>query len=178
MLHNPSNKVPVKLSNAGGFTLKSFTRDEQAESDVWLLHEAIDLCQEGQQFYVQATLGTDDYNIKRIFIHMADIRKCMLDRLTPLFSVVRSSQARPIDSQTYHQQSSHRHYAKAEQVIQHKPLPQVIAVLVETEQQVLVHLKQTARKTKNQRVASQLAEGIAWLQMSCDTMKNLSFAHT
>ncbi|MEH6734619.1 MAG: hypothetical protein V7690_08240 [Shewanella sp.] len=158
--------------------MKSFTRDEQAESDVWLLHEAIDLCREGQQFYAQATLGTDDYNIKRIFIRMADIRKCMLDRLTPLFSVVRTSQARPIDSQTYHQQSSHRHYAKAEQVIQHKPLPQAIALLVETEQQVLAHLKQTARKTKNQRVASQLAEGIAWLQMSCDTMKNLSFAHT
>ncbi|MBB1440880.1 glutamyl-tRNA reductase, partial [Shewanella sp. SG41-4] len=146
-------------------------------SDVWLLHEAIDLCQEGQQFYAQATLGADDYNIKRTFIHMAKIRKCMLEHLTPLFSLVRSSQARPIDSRTYHQQSSRRHYAKAEQVIQDKPLPQVIAVLVETEQQVLVDLKQAARKAKNQRVASQLAEGIAWLQMSCDNMNKLSVVH-
>jgi hypothetical protein len=158
--------------------LKSYTRDEQVESDVWLLHEAINLCQEGEQFYAQATLGADDYNIKRIFIHMADIRKSMLRRLTPLLTMVRSSLVRPMDSKTFHQQSSYKYYAKAEQLIQEKPLAEVIAVLVETEQQVLVHLKQAARKTKNQHVASQLAEGIAWLQMSCDTMKNLSTVHT
>lgn|GEM_PF-910423 len=154
--------------------MKSYTRDEQVESDVWLLHEAIDLCQEGEQFYAQAILGADDYNIKRVFIHMADIRKCMLTRLTPLFTLMRSSQARPMDSKTFHQQSSYKHYAKAEHLIQDKPLPQVIAVLVETEQQVLTQLKYAAKKTKNKRVAGQLAEGIAWLQMSFDTMKRLS----
>ncbi|AZG71417.1 glutamyl-tRNA reductase [Shewanella livingstonensis] len=158
--------------------MKSYTRDEQVESDVWLLHEAIDLCQEGEQFYAQATLEADDYNIKRVFIHMSDIRKCMLSRLTPLLNVVKPSQVRPIESKTFYQQSSYKYYAKAELLIHEQPLQQVIAVLVETEQQVLTQLKHAAKKTNNQRVAGQLAEGIAWLQMSCDTMKSLSIVST
>ncbi|MCT8988348.1 glutamyl-tRNA reductase [Shewanella phaeophyticola] len=142
-------------------------------SDLWLLNEAIDLCQAGQQFYAQATKGVIDYNIKRIFSHMAEVRKGMLSRLTALFKQVEPRYPQVIDSIDHLTPPLSPYYAEAEKAIAQNRMTKAIKVLITAEQYVLSRLKLAAKRANSQRVTRQLAEGIAWLQISCDSMKNL-----
>ena len=144
-------------------------------ADLWLLNEAIDLCQAGQQFYAQATKGADDYNVKRIFGHMAEIRKGILNRLTALFKLVEPRYPQTIESIDTLRPSLSPFYAEAEKAIEQKRLAKAINVLVTAEQYVLNRLKLAAKRANSQQVTRQLAEGIASLQISCDSMKNLQF---
>ena len=142
-------------------------------ADLWLLNEAIDLCQAGQQFYSQATKGADDYNIKRIFNHMAEIRKGMLSRLTALFKQVEPRYPQTIESVDALRPSLGSYYAKAEKAMEQKHVDKAIKILIDIEKYVLNRLKLVAKCASSQQVTRQLAEGIAWLQISCDSMKNL-----
>ncbi|WP_350432034.1 hypothetical protein ABIS04_18745 [Shewanella sp. H8] len=142
-------------------------------TDLWLLNEAIDLCQAGQQFYAQATKGIDDYNIKRIFGHMAEVRKGILRRLTALFKQVEPRYPQTIESIETLRPSLRPYYAEAEKAIEQKRVAKAIKVLITAEQYVLSRLKLAAKRASSQQVIRQLAEGIAWLQISCDSMKNL-----
>ena len=142
-------------------------------SDLWLLNEAIDLCQAGQLFYSQATKGAIDYNIKRIFGHMAEVRKGMLSRLTALFKQVEPRYPRVVDSIGHLTPPLSPYYAEAEKAMAQNRMTKAIKVLIAAEQYVLSRLKLAAKRANSQRVTRQLAEGIAWLQISCDSMKNL-----
>ncbi|MCL1112332.1 hypothetical protein L2703_01705 [Shewanella basaltis] len=143
-------------------------------SDLWLLNEAIDLCQAGQQFYSQATKGADDYNIKRIFSHMAEVRKTILSRLAALFKQVEPRYPQTIERIETLRPSLSPYYAEAEKAIGQKRVAKAIKVLITAEQYVLSRLKLAAKRASSQLVTRQLAEGIASLQISCDSMKNLS----
>ena len=143
-------------------------------SDLWLINEAIDLCQAGQQFYTQATEGADDYNLKRIFRHMAEIRKTMLSRLTALFKQVEPRYPQTIESIDTLRPSLTPYYAEAEKAIAHNRMTTAVKVLIAAEQYVLSRLKLAAKRASSQQVTRQLAESIASLQISCDSMKNLS----
>lgn len=143
------------------------------ETDLWLLNEAIDLCQAGQQFYTQAAKLTDDYNIKRIFSHMADIRKGMLSRLTVIFRQTQPRYPQVIEGVDTLTPSLIPYYAEAEKAIEQKCLARAVKLLILAEQYVLTRLKLVAKRASSQLVTRQLAEGIAWLQISCDSMKSL-----
>ncbi|MGX9462056.1 hypothetical protein ACWXWU_12580 [Shewanella sp. A14] len=148
-------------------------KDVHDGADFWLLNEAIDLCQAGQQFYSKASKGTDDYNIKRIFNHMAEIKKGMLHRLATLFKQVQPCYAWSVGNIETLKPLLSPYYAEAERAIEQKRLSQAIQVLIAAEQYVLMRLKVAAKRANSQCVARQLAESIAWLQISCDNMKNM-----
>lgn len=138
-------------------------------SDVWLLNDIIDLCQEGQVFYCQAKESVADYNLKRIFSRMAAIHSRMLTELIPLFSQEKQVpiifnraviDIKPTYVTVYH-------------AVTHQHTSQTIIVILKTERQALMRLKLAVKQANSQRVAHQLAEGTAWLQITCDQLTAL-----
>ncbi|MGZ9899940.1 hypothetical protein [Shewanella gaetbuli] len=145
------------------------------KSDVWLLHEAINVCEVGKRFYQQCITKVEDYHVKRAFIHMEEVRTTMLKRLAFLFKQYRP-QAQAIagrDNKPVLQQ----HYQQAASEITQNHMTTALSVLVKTEQQALFRLKQAAKSTNNKQLAAQLAEGIAWLQIGCDYLKRLNMQY-
>lgn len=138
-------------------------------SDVWLLNDIIDLCQEGQVFYCKASESVADYNLKRIFFRMAAIRSRMLAELIPLFC--KEKQVPILFNRAIN--DIHPSYVKVYHAVTHQQTAQAIHVILEIELQALIHLKRAVKQANSQRVAQQLAEGTAWLQITCDQLTAL-----
>jgi hypothetical protein len=138
-------------------------------SDAWLLNDMIDLYQEGQLFYCQATKTADDYNLKRVFSQMAVIRRRMLVELIPLF---RQEKYEPL--LCHRLILEHKPiYVKALHEVTQQQKVQAIRVLLDTELRTLKCLKMAVKQANSQQVAYKLAEGTAWLQMTCDQLIEL-----
>lgn len=138
-------------------------------SDVWLLNDIIDLCQEGQVFYCQAKESVVDYNLKRIFSQMAAIHTRMLTELVPLFC--QEKQVPIIFSQSSNDIKPT--YVTGYYAVTHQRTAQAIPVILATELQALTHFKLAVKQANSQQVARQLAEGTAWLQITCDQLTAL-----
>ncbi|UJF22299.1 hypothetical protein [Shewanella sp. OMA3-2] len=141
--------------------------------DLGVISDAINLCQAGQLFYTQTVADADDYNIKRIFMDMAETRRSMLQHLVPLFQQAKQDGIASNDVQPISLFSFTDGYAQAGKMIQQDKLWTAIGLLLDIEQQALHQLKWAARQATNKKVAQQLAEGCAWLQMGCDSMNSL-----
>lgn len=141
--------------------------------DLGVVSDAIDLCQAGQLFYTQTIADADDYNIKRIFMDMAEARRVMLHHLVPLFQRMKQGEMASDDVQPISSSSFIAGYSHASDVIKQDKLWTAIELLLELELQALHQLKWAARQATDKEVAQHLAEGSAWLQMGCDSMKSL-----
>lgn len=136
-------------------------------ADISLIDEIIKLNQEGLTFYNQAMTYVEDYNLKRIFSTKANIHQRMLTRF---------EQLRPLSSEPLHG-LSHTipvTYTQATKLLHQCHISQAMAALVVIEQQVLTQMKQAVRQAHQPQLANQLAEGAAWLQISCDGMNSLN----
>ncbi|ABE56981.1 hypothetical protein Sden_3708 [Shewanella denitrificans OS217] len=138
-------------------------------SDMWLLNDIIDLCQEGQVFYFQAKESVADYNLKRIFSRMAVIRRRMLADLIPLFNL--EKQVPIIFDRAVN--DINPTYVAAYDSVTHLHTEQAIMVILKMERLVLMRLKLAVKQANSQRVALQLADGTAWLQITCDQLTAL-----
>ncbi|UCX06443.1 ferritin family protein [Shewanella glacialimarina] len=145
--------------------------------DLGVISDAIDLCQAGQLFYTKAIADADDYNIKRIFMDMAETRRCILQYLVPLLQQVKQDEIVPYDAQPISLFSFSDEYDCASEAIKQDELWTALGLLLDIEQQVLHQLKWAARQATNKEVAQQLAEGCAWLQIGCDSMESLYVSH-
>lgn len=136
-------------------------------ADISLIDEIIKLNQEGLTFYNQAMTYVEDYNLKRIFSTKANIHQRMLTRF---------EQLRPLSSEPLHGLSHTipATYTQATKLLQQCHMAQAMAALVAIEQQVLIQMKQAVRQAHQPQLANQLAEGAAWLQISCDGMSSLN----
>ncbi|WP_434930797.1 hypothetical protein ACRWQM_17850 [Shewanella sp. HL-SH5] len=141
--------------------------------DLGVIRDAIDLCQAGQLFYSQTIADMDDYNFKRIFMDMAATRRSMLQHLVPLFQRIKQGEVASYDVQPISSSSFITGYAHASDAIKQDKLWTAVGWLLDVEHQALNQLKSAARQVTNKEVAQQLAEGCAWLQMECDSMKSL-----
>lgn len=141
----------------------------QHQADIQLTNEMIKLCQEGEAFYTQAISLVDDYNLKRIFVTQASLHQRLLMGFIPQRQYGISPI--PYDTQSLTPQLT---YAQTENLLRRHHIPQAIARLIEVEQRVLARLKLAVRQAHHPRLTSQLAEGAAWLQISCDEMASLS----
>lgn len=160
--------------------MKTQTQNEQnhAVQDLGILNELMDLCQQGLSFYQQASHYTDDYNLKRTFTRMADVRQRILTRLPP---IVAPKQEHASADNTISVQNTSAvaapHFQQATTALEQDKLPLAIKLVVDTELHTLRLFKQSVRQANDHNIANQLAESAAWLQICTDEMQALKKLH-
>lgn len=133
-------------------------------ADIKLSEGIITLCQRGDEFYTHAISLVDDYNLQRILRVQSSVYKRLLIRLSlpqdyPSTGNITNQQVNP--------------YAQVETLLEQHVISVAIAALIEIEQQVLTQLKRAVKQAHHPHLTCQLAEGTAWLQISCDAMQSL-----
>lgn len=159
--------------------MKTQTQNEpnHAVQDLGLLNELTDLCQQGLSFYQRASRYTDDYNLKRTFTRMADIRQRILTRLPS--AVAAKPQQSPHSTISVQDTSAVAapHFQQATTALEQDKLPLAIKLVVDTELHTLRLFKQSVRQASDHHIANQLAESAAWLQICTDEMQALKKLH-
>ncbi|MCL1088469.1 hypothetical protein L2744_02350 [Shewanella profunda] len=133
-------------------------------ADIKLSDGIIKLCQRGDEFYTHAISLVDDYKLQRILRGQSTAYKRMLIRLT-------SQQGSTSADNTSNKLLNP--YMEVEALLEQQAISLAISALIKLEQQVLAQVKHAVKQARHPHLTCQLAEGAAWLQISCDAMQSL-----
>ncbi len=137
--------------------------------DSRLVHELIEICHDGQQFYQHAATEVTDCELKSLFREMANIRTGIVHDLSRQAGVIGGSpdtggslvdQMRTVYDDVKSHISDDYHY-------------QCVSALEASEEVALKTFRDDIRKIDSPYIAGHMAEHLATLQVTHDKMKDI-----
>ncbi|WP_199611070.1 PA2169 family four-helix-bundle protein [Flocculibacter collagenilyticus] len=142
---------------------------DPTQTDAMIVNEIIAVCHDGLAFYQHAQEHVEDYNLKRIFSGMIEIRREIIEKLEP---EVIAREVSPVESESIFNKVR-QWYVDAKDMLSDDNANVFIDELEQHEQATLNRLKEAMKRIEDERLAKKISHIAASVQMTHDKMAAL-----